>query len=588
MTFVSIFLRNNLYLCNPLLEKAIILKIRLTLFFLLIVLHYGSAQKNPKNYFRAPLDIPMYLSGNFGELRSNHYHSGIDIKTKGRAGFNVYATADGFVSRVKVSGYGYGNAIYIDHPNGYTTVYAHLKQFSPKIDSIVKTFQYGKESFAIDEILSKNKIRVKKGEVIAKSGNTGSSGGPHLHFEIRETQSEFPCNPLLYGFDIKDNVAPVIRSLFIYPLSASSKVAGGMVRKQYNLTKNGDVYSIANNEVPLVSGKIGFALDVRDYMNATHNYYGIYSLNLYVDNELKHSFTLSKFSFGESRYINAHIDYEMYKTQKRRVHKLFQEQNQEESFAAVVNRGINFTDTKKHEVRVVISDAYGNETNLEFSLQSERGIFSQTKEENLLYCEEQNNFQTKGFFARVPAFTFYKNIEREGIVKKSCERKDSYSPLFHILSETVPLHKGITVGIAPKNLPSTLRDKAFVARENKGRYHFIGNNWESGFLTGKTKKVGDFVVLVDTNAPKIQLWKGSSYRKTGKLRYRITDNLSGISSFRGTIDGKWVLFEYDPKRNLLWHTLTSKRIVKGRKHKLILEVTDACGNKAVRETSFDW
>ncbi len=564
------------------------MKIRLLLFFLLSVICCLEAQDFPKDYFRSPLDIPMYLSGNFGELRTNHYHSGIDIKTKGREGFNVYAAADGFVSRVKVSPYGYGHAVYIDHPNGYTTVYAHLQQFSPKIDSIVKTYQYQKEVFAIDEMLPKYKIRVRKGEVIAKSGNTGSSGGPHLHFEIRETQSEFPCNPLLYGFAIKDNVSPAIRSLFIYPLDASSKVADQKERKQYNLVKKGNTYSIEGDEVPIVSGKIGFALDARDYMDGTRNYYGIYSLSLYVDDELKHSFSLTKFSFFESRYINAHIDYQMYKKQKRRVHKLFHEQNHKESFAPVINKGIDFIDDAKHDVRIVIADAYGNRASLEFSLQSNQKIIEQELQKDLLYCEEENELHTDGFFIKIPAFSLYKNIEKESIRRENFNKEESYAPLFQLLDETVPLQKKITVGILPQNLPLNLKNKAFVALESEGDYQFIGNKWQGEFLTGKTNEFGKFTILTDTEKPKIELWKGKSYRYTGKLCYCITDNLSGIASFRGTIDGKWVLFEYDPKRKSLSYRLTSKRIAKGKKHQLVLEVTDACGNKSVRKAEFDW
>ncbi|MBS9768085.1 MAG: M23 family metallopeptidase [Flavobacteriaceae bacterium] len=555
------------------------MKIQLVFYFLLGVSLWGNAQNFPKNYFQKPLDIPLYLSGNFGELRSNHYHSGIDIKTEGKEGYKVYATADGFVSRVKVSPYGYGNAIYISHPNGYTTVYAHLQKFAPKIAKVVRGFQYKIHSFEIDKTLPINKIKVKKGEVIALSGNSGSSGGPHLHFEIRETKSEFPTNPLLYGFPIKDTVQPIIRMLYLYDFRTDSRIA-------YKLVKDGEVYRIENNEIPIVRGKFGIALDMRDYMSETHNYYGIYKLRMYVDDMLQHSFTLNKFSFSESRYINAHIDYELAKKQRRRIHKLFHEPNQKESFATMMNKGILFTDTKSHDVYIEVADAYGNQVGLKFKLQSQPIAYSESVK-NMWYFQNQNTIKQKDFFVEIPAMSLYRNIEKPQLEKRKCPR-DSYAPLYHFLDETVPLHKKMRVGVRPKNLPNSLKNKAFLARKNKNNYSFVGKRWQGDYLVGKTNVVGDFTVLVDNVAPKIDLWRGHSFKKTGKLRYKITDNLSGIDSFRGLIDGKWVLFEYDPKKRMIWHTLTSKRIKKGVKHHLVLEVTDACGNKAVRTADFKW
>lgn len=565
------------------------MKLRFLLLFFSCTWTISQAQEFPQNYFRAPLDIPMYLSGNFGELRRDHYHSGIDIKTQGREGHKVFAVAEGFVSRIKVSSYGYGNALYINHPNGYTTVYGHLQCFAPKIDSLVKQYQYSKESFVIDEKLPLGLIKIKKGEVVGLSGNSGSSGGPHLHFEIRETASEIPTNPLLYGFDIKDDVVPVIRSLFLYDMNGEG-IGDYEQRKQYNLVKKDNTYAIEGGVQPTVRGKFGFALDVRDYMNGTHNYYGIYKLSFYVDSQLKHRFTFDKFSFAESRYLNAHIDYELYKTHKRRVHKLFHEANHNESFADIINKGIVFSDDDKHNIKITIEDAYANHVDLKFTVQAVPMIeypLSGKGEEVLSYVQ-QNKLETVGFFAQIPAMTLYRNIRKENVVTAVCNRKDSYSKVYHFMEETIPLHQNITIGIQPDELPDNMKDKAFVARKNANHYYFIGNKWQGDFLIGKTKTMGDFVVLIDTTAPEIRLWKGSSYQKTGKLRYKITDNLSGIASYRGLIDGKWVLFEYDAKRKCLWHTLSADKIEKGRKHKLVLEVKDACGNVAVRKASFTW
>ncbi len=543
-----------------------------------------AAQEFPKEYFRSPLDIPLFLSGNFGELRSGHYHSGIDIKTQGREGFKVFAVADGFVSRIKVSPVGYGNALYITHPNGRTSVYAHLKTFAPGIEKLVRQYQYAQKTFAIDKILPEELLLVKKGEVVALSGNSGSSGGPHLHFEIRETATEMPTNPLLYSFDIQDTVKPVLRKLYVYEFRKGNK----RHRREFDLVKENGVYALKNRKLVLITnGYGGFGVDMRDYMNVMPNYYGIYKLRLYVDDVLQHSFTFNKFSFAESRYINAHIDYGLFKTTKRRIHKLFHEPNQKESFCEFANKGIRFSN-QQQKVTILVEDAYGNASKLEFLAAaytpknaSENSVLEQPQ---MWEYNKPNKVEASGFFADIPANTFYHSLPQTSIN----QRESTYSPIYGFLNDRIPLHKRITIGVKPTFLPDSLKNKAFLARKDKKGVSFVGKNWKGDFITGRTNTAGDFTVLVDTVPPVITRWKGASFRQTGKLRYRITDKLSGIKSYNGYIDGKWVLFEYDAKRRLLWHTLTEEQIERHKKHTLQLIVKDKCGNKTERKATFSW
>lgn len=549
----------------------------------------SKSQEFSTDYFRSPLDIPLYLSGNFGELRTNHYHSGIDIKTQGVVGKGVYATADGWVSRVKVSPYGYGNAIYIEHPNGYTTVYGHLHKFSNRIDSVVKSFQYAQESFDIDEYLESNVLAVKKGEIIALSGNSGSSGGPHLHYEIRETKTEYPINPFYANLPIQDHKPPVLRELFIYPIDEKAKINEMNSIQRFRLSLKGRSYSIKDDVIPSVSGRIGFGIDTRDYMDGTHNYYGIYSLKMYVDEKLQHSFTFNKFSFFESRYINAHIDYALFKKEKRRIHKLFHEPNQKESFAEKINRGIMFDSEQKHKVRIDIADWFGNHRSLRFEVRGKPVENIPLLDRDMWSYDKDNVVETENFKAVIPAMALYKNIEKEKVGVSKSRLINSCSPTYTLLDNSVPIHTNIKIAIKPHNYSKELRSKIFLARENKANeYSFLGNVWEKDYIVGKSNEFGRFVLLTDEIAPKIELSKGGNYKTTGKLSYIISDDLSGIATYRGMIDDKWVLFEYDAKQKKIWHKLSDKVIARGGKHQLILTVTDNVGNKSVRKASFTW
>jgi hypothetical protein len=264
----------------------------------------------PQNYFRNPLDIPISLAGSFGELRPNHFHSGIDIKTNSRENLNVYAVADGYVARIRVSANGFGNALYINHPNGYTSVYGHLNAYNPVIALYLKNMQYAKESFEVDLFPQAHELPVKKGDIVALSGNTGSSGGPHLHFELRETKTEITINPQLFGYEIEDRVPPAIQAIKLYPLSNSSAINGLNNSASFLVKGKAGNYTLAVSNPIEAHGNIVMGIITSDAQTSAGEKNGVYSIEIKMDGKRYYFHELDKFGFNETRGINSHIDYE--------------------------------------------------------------------------------------------------------------------------------------------------------------------------------------------------------------------------------------------------------------------------------------
>ncbi len=342
---------------------------KLLLIFIVCSSVHISAQEK---YFSAPMKIPLILSGSFAELRSNHFHSGMDIKTQGVTGQVVSAAAKGYISRISISPTGFGNALYINHPNGTTTVYGHLMKFRDDIQEYIRNIQYEKKSFRVDVPVLPGIFPVEKDEWIALSGNTGSSGGPHLHFEIRDTKTEEPLNPLDFGFNIADRTPPTFSGLEIMPLSESSQVEFQPTKKIYHLVFYDGKYHILNNPAIPVYGNIGFAFEAYDYFDDSRNRCGLSFIQLKIDGELYFSMNLHRFSFDESRDINNFIDYEDLVRQNRRFQKTWIDPgNQLSMYDFNRNNGVFFaTDGKTHQVDIEAEDAYGNRSVLTFRIES--------------------------------------------------------------------------------------------------------------------------------------------------------------------------------------------------------------------------
>lgn len=557
-------------------------------FFFLFMAVSGMAQQR---YYTDPVKIPMLLSGSFAELRSNHFHSGIDIKTQGTTGIPVFAVADGFISRIVVSPTGYGNALYIDHPNGTTSVYGHLKAFSPKIAKYVKDKQYEKHSFRVDLIIPSYLFPVKQDEEIAKSGNSGSSGGPHLHFEIRDTKTEEPLNPLSFGFPVKDDIAPKIFSVLLVPLSDSSHVAYSLTPKSYPVVFYDGKYHLKNNPTIPVWGEIGVAVQTNDYFNDTYNKCGINLLRMSFNNEDQFSFTLNRFSFSDTRYLNSHIVYSEYKTAKRRYIKTWLDPGNK--LPIYTHNGSEGHIIPKNEqngkIEIELQDSYRNTSILDFSIVGKKANIPHESLNLVSFAYDKTNiFSNDSARINIPAGALYADFRFEYHTEKASD--DFFSDYYFLHNNTVPLHKNASIAIRADSLPEYLQSKVVMAYIHPVTVEFsaAGGRYKNGWVTTDTRNLGVYAVTVDTIPPEITPLSIADNKLTesSRIRFKIKDDLAGIKTIKGLLDGKWALFEYDPKTATITHYFDKERFDLGKNHTFKLTISDYRNNNAVYETQF--
>ena len=548
------------------------------------------AQTINRDYFRSPLDIPLVLSGNFGELRSNHFHSGIDFKTQGRTGLPVFAAADGMVSRIRISAAGFGLALYIDHPNGTTTVYAHLLSFSDNIQAYARNMQYAEEKFEVDLTVPKGIFPIKKGDKIGLSGNSGSSGGPHLHFEIRETKSEHALNPLLYRFQVTDKTKPTILSVMVYPLSDDAHVSGKPKEQLTEVVFYEGAYHLKGNPTLTVYGEIGFGLQAMDYLDGSWSKCGVYEIKLSVDDKPMYTFLMNELDFDETRYLNSHIDYAHYRQFSRRVHKSWVEPgNKLGNYPVLHNRGVtNFHDEKLHKISYEVTDVYGNKSTLEFNVQSKKVPVTKSEKPGMpIRFDKENKIETDQLKVHFREGTFYSNFNLDYSTKPA--NNHYYSPLFKIHNDLTPVHQPYLIEIKGDALPKNLREKAVIAAiDGNGRKWSMGGVYDGGWVSANVRQLGTFALAIDTISPTIQSLSISNGALTeqNQIRFTIKDDFSGIAEYRGEIDGKWVLFEYDAKTNLISYRFDKDRFQFGKNHTLVLRVTDVKGNSKEFKANF--
>ena len=546
----------------------------------------SSAQnKYPTNYFRSPLDISLHLSGTFGELRNNHFHAGVDIKTKRRTGFPVYATADGYVSRIKVAIWGYGKVIYISHPNGYTSVYAHLSKFGDGIQEYVKNIQYQKESYETGNIYpAENEITVKKGQVIAFTGRTGGFVAPHLHYEIRDTKTEHIINPLLFGLKIKDSIAPRINKLIAYPIGEASRI-NRSVKKQTLAIKKDSLNNYRTNRIS-ASGSIGFGINVYDLLGKELNRNGVYSIEMKVNGKRRYYHDVETFSFAESKYINLLIDYPYFATYKNRIQKTFREKETKLSiYEDLVKDG--FVDVKEgfsYKVEIIAKDFKGNRSSVKIPIigvKSESILLQEKDTTNYKILKNKfQKFTEGGVTVAFPKNTFYKDI----FIDFSVNGK-----LATIHKPTIPLNKSFTITFDSTMYRKSEVNNIYIANINNKKYPYYQNTRKrEDKLFTTTKTLGKYTLLIDNELPKIYNLNFKNNNWVSKLNYltiKISDTQSGIKSYEAFIDDEWILMEYDVKKKKLSYNFSDKKLV-GSKHIFKLVVSDNVGNTNTYNATF--
>ncbi|WP_449040145.1 M23 family metallopeptidase [Parabacteroides goldsteinii] len=535
---------------------------------------------------RKPMDIPVLLSGNFGELRSNHFHSGIDFKTQGVEGKPIHSVQDGYVSRISVSPWGYGNGLYITHPDGTTTVYGHLQKFSQKITAYLKEKQYEQESFNVNLSLTPDELPVKEGELVALSGNTGSSGGPHLHFEVRNTETEEPMDPIEYYKDlIKDTQAPKIQGIMVYSMPGKGVVNGS--RRKLELkpvtAKNGK--QTLNGKIE-AWGEIGLAVKGYDYMDNTSNIYGIKDITLTADSQVIFHSNLDRFAFDESRYLNSFTDFEEWKEHRSFYIKSFVDPGNRLRFIESLNRGIlTIDEPRTYHLTYQLADAFGNTTQLSIQIEGKEQPIPEVDTENteLFHWWSDNRFGAKGIRLTIPKGNLYDDLYFRYSVKEDSTALGAT----HILhNKPVAFHKSAKLSLRLQT--DTLDNKLQygIVRLQNGRRSWTGGVYRNGWVDADIKETGSYTLGQDLVPPTITPLNPATWVSKQAIALRLSDNLSGVQTYRGEIDGQYVLFEMNSKSVITYH-FDKERLARG-KHTLKLVVTDACGNQSTYTYPFTW
>jgi len=570
--------------------------VNMRLFFVILLASFStglmSQEAIENKLFSSPLEIPLYLAGNFGELRSNHFHAGLDIKTKGHEGLKVLAVADGYVSRIKVSPFGYGLALYIRHPNGYTSVYGHLKKYNKDIQAYVKKNQYKAQSYKIELFPKASEFPVVQGEIIAISGNSGGSVAPHLHFEIRETASESPINPLQFGFDIKDDIQPVLQSLYVYPKSEKAEINGKRNRLIFPFSGTGGSYFI-NPKYKIESyGEITFGIKMYDQLNEVHNHCGLRDVKLFRNNKLIYHHSMDKVSFPEMRYINAFADYSEKIKKNKWVHQSFILPNNKLKIYELNEPGItNVPEGEIYHFKYVVTDFYGNESIANFDVKGANrenmteSIIAQKPVKRFKYSQA-NSFERNDVLVYLPANVLYEDLNFKYWLSDTLER--ALTPTYNIHDLYTPLHSYMALSLKLENFKSKLKPFAMiVSLDNEGEIVPEGGYWKGNYLIVKTRSFGAYTVMIDSVKPKltpINIPANKDMSKKWSIMVKAEDNLSGVHKYNAYIDGKWVLTEFDYKKKRLIHYFEDD-LAKG-KHSFMLEVKDKKGNTSVYTVDF--
>lgn len=559
-----------------------------------------SQQPTSTPRFSPPLDIPLTLAGNFMELRTDHFHSGIDLRTDNREGLPVKAAAEGWVSRIKVSPWGYGKALYIDHPNGYTTVYGHLRNYVGPIAKAALDAQYKARDFEVDVTFAKGELPITAGQVVAYSGNTGGSSGPHLHFEVRRTSDQHAVDPERYGVQADDTVPPSLLGIRVDPLDSASRVAPyPKGAKGLAVVHQAGGFHMKDPAPIAAVGTVGLSVNAVDKYNANGSTCGIRMLRVEVDGVPSFSATLDEIDFGMQRYADAYMDYALFKDADLHYNRCYRLPNNKLAvYGNEASAGrIVMEPGKDHRVQVTAEDAHGNTSSVSFTLHGASWAESRTwpvEKHTGLFTryDKENTLESDDMRLTIPANALYDNAYIDLSSKKApvtAGKRPYHSRVFHVHDPLEPLHLPAQLSLrTDTDVPAALQEKLLVVRiPDKGAPAPMGGTVKDGWITAKVKGFGDYTVMLDTVPP--TLVPLTSSRKgvvPDKLRFRIGDDLSGIAQWSGTLDGQWILFEYDPKLRQLIHTFDAHSNKPGS-HTLELNVRDERGNQRRYTTTFN-
>jgi hypothetical protein len=540
----------------------------------------------PQNVFRYPLDLPPTTAGTFGELRSNHFHSGLDFKTNQRTGFPVHAAYDGYISRLRIQYGGFGRAVYITHPNGFTTVYGHLERLTPVLAKIVHDYQYEHQTWEADIILLPFQQHINKGEVFAWSGNAGASAGPHVHFEIRDAQTEQTINPQLFGLSIPDKVPPILSGLYAYHLNGlpfSEKTS----KEFFAVAGAGNTYHLLKAGAVNLSGEIGFGIMASDRNSTSMNKNGVYSIQLKVDDKLIYTFAVERFAFDQTHAINAHIDFPAYLSTGREIQKSFiLPGNKISVYPQSVNRGlVTFNDDALHDVEYIVKDVAGNTSTLKFKVKSKPVVETPLTEKTpgiLFKYDKLNDFSFGKARVIIPQGNLYDDLYFNYAILP--RHPGAYSNTYRIHNRFTPIHDNIELWIKADSTIGRLANKAVIV-STAGSCE--GGVYENGYVKAHPRTFGDFYIMIDTVAPIIHplnISEGRNMAASKTISFRMSDNLSGIKSYNGKIDGHWVLMELDYKTKVLNYTFDES--IKPGKHVFNLAVADNKDNVSQYTVNF--
>ncbi|MDA9127071.1 M23 family metallopeptidase [Flavobacteriaceae bacterium] len=551
---------------------------KLIILFLFISININSQTNFPKNYFSNPLDIELILNGNFGESRPSHFHSGIDFKTQFKEGLNVFSSAKGYVSRISIKHGGFGKALYINHPNGYTTVYAHLKNFNKKIEDYIKKIQYNKKSYQIEHYFKKDVIKILKNENIGKSGNTGSSFGPHLHYEIRLTKNQKAINPQLFEIDIKDTRRPIINSVFLYKLDSLNKISEPIKLKIKRVND-----SIYQSEEVTANGTIGFGISGFDRQDLANNKNGIYKYSTIYDNKENIEFNFNSFFFEESIKIKTLIDYKYYIENKSRIVKLFKDHGNNLSIYSNNKSGYINIEKDISLYQITLADLKGNKSTIKIPIT--KGDLKKStlkkvnsKDLNTTINNKLNyNFEFENAEIKIAKNTFLKNVKLN---------IDTSIDSIKIINPEIAVFKNIKIYFLNKE---KRKGNYLALKDNNGNESFASAKLNNkNYFYHKTKSLGTYFIKNDSLNPLIELknFKNNDWiSNKSSIKIKILDKETGIKNYKVKINGKWMLFEYEYKKNELFYNFDSYFINK-KKNLIEVSVEDMAGNKSQKNFTF--